>query len=94
MLILAAVLAPVFEECLFRGILLPLLARRLGTGAAVLLSSVAFASIHFHLPSLVPLCVVAVGFSLGYLYAGSLWVPIVMHALFNGVNLSLLLLIR
>lgn len=94
MLFMAIVLAPIFEECIFRGILLPLMARRFGVGPGIFLSSLIFAAIHFHMPSLVPLCTVAIGFSLGYLYSGSLWVPVTMHALFNGINLGLLLLIR
>lgn len=94
MLFMAVVLAPVFEECLFRGILLPLFARGFGIGTGIFLSSLLFAAIHFHMPSLVPLCVVATGFAIGYLFSGSLWVPVTMHALFNGVNLGLLLAIR
>lgn len=91
---LAVAIAPLFEECLFRGILLPILVRKTGVGAGIFITSLLFASIHFHLPSLVPLVVVAAGFSLAYLYTGTLWVPIVMHSLFNGVNLALLLAIR
>lgn len=94
MAILAVVVAPFFEECLFRGLILPLLVRRLGLGAGIFLTSLAFASIHFHFPTLIPLLVIATAFSLAYLYTRSLWVPIVMHGLFNGVNLALLLAIR
>lgn len=89
---LAMVIAPAAEEVLFRGMLLPLLMKRLGTGPAVILSSALFALIHFHVPSFFPLFVLAAGFALAYIHTGSLWVPIVMHALFNGMNLSLLLL--
>ncbi len=94
MLLLATVLAPLFEECLFRGIVLPVLLRRLGTGPAIVLSSLIFAAIHLHLPSLAPLFVVSVGFSMAYLYTGSLWAPVCMHAIFNGVNLALLYVVR
>ncbi len=94
LLFLATVLAPLFEECLFRGIVLPVLLRRLGTGPAIVLSSLIFAAIHLHLPSLAPLFVVSVGFSMAYLYTGSLWAPVCMHAIFNGVNLALLCVIR
>jgi len=93
LILLAILLAPVLEECLFRGIALPLLSRRLGTGTAVLATSLLFAAIHFHLPSFAPLCLMAVGFSVAYLYSGSLWVPITMHSLFNGVNVVLLWLL-
>ena len=89
---LAMVIAPAAEEILFRGILLPLLMKRLGAGPAVILSSVLFALIHFHVPSFFPLFVLATGLALAYIYTGSLWVPIVMHALFNGMNLAILLL--
>lgn len=91
---LAVLIAPFFEECLFRGVLLPLAARRFGTGAGVVLVSALFSAIHVHLPSAIPLFVVACGFSVAYLYSGTLWVPVLMHALFNGVNLALLLILK
>jgi membrane protease YdiL (CAAX protease family) len=91
---LAIALAPLFEETVFRGVLLPLLTRRLGLGAAVVISSILFSAIHMHLYSSAPLFVIAVGFSLAYAYTGSLWVPVVMHSLFNGVNLALMLILR
>lgn len=94
MVFLAVFAAPFFEECLFRGVLLPLLVRRLGLGAGIFLSSLAFAAIHFHLPSLIPLLIVACGFSCAYLYSRSLWVSIIMHGVFNGVNLAMLLVMR
>jgi len=89
---LAMIIAPAAEEILFRGILLPLLMKRLGAGPAVILSSALFALIHFHVPSFFPLFVLATGLALAYIYTGSLWVPIMMHALFNGMNLAILLL--
>ena len=92
LLVLAMIAAPAAEEILFRGILLPLLMKRLGAGPAVVLSSALFALIHFHVPSFFPLFVLATGLALAYIYTGSLWAPIVMHALFNGMNLAILLL--
>ena len=89
---LAMFIAPVAEEILFRGILVPLLMKRLGAGPAVILSSVLFALVHLHAPSFFPLFVLATGLALAYIYTGSLWVPIMMHALFNGMNLAILLL--
>ncbi|MBP7830107.1 MAG: CPBP family intramembrane metalloprotease [Kiritimatiellae bacterium] len=88
--LLAVGLAPVFEEVIFRGILLPLVARRWGVAAAVVAVSALFALVHGHLPSLLPLFLIAVAFSLGYIYSGSLLVPVTMHALFNGINLVML----
>lgn len=89
---LGLIVAPAAEEILFRGILLPLLMKRLGAGPAVILSSALFALIHLHVPSFFPLFVLAAGLALAYIYTRSLWVPIMMHALFNGINLAVLLL--
>ncbi len=91
---LAVVIAPVFEEILFRGVALPLFARKWGVGPAVVAVSVFFAAIHFHVPSFVPLFVIAVAFSLAYIGSGSIVVPVVMHGLFNSVNLLLLVLLK
>lgn len=94
MIVMAVAIAPVFEETLFRGILLPIVSRRFGLGAGIFITSLLFASIHFHLPSQIPLMVVAAGFSLAYVYSGALWVPILMHGLFNGVNLAMMMALR
>lgn len=91
---LAVVLAPLFEEILFRGIGLPLIARKWGAAAAVVIVSLFFAAIHFHLPSMMPLFVIAVAFSLAYIHSGSIMVPMVMHALFNGVNVAVLMILK
>ncbi len=88
--LLAVGIAPLFEELLFRGIGLPLVARRYGVIPAVVVISAIFAMIHFHIPSLVPLFIIAAAFSLGYIYYESILVPIVMHSIFNAVNLVLL----
>lgn len=92
--LLAAVIAPLFEELIFRGVALPVLGRYRGTTWAMIVLSATFAMIHFHLPSLVPLFLVAMTLSIGYVYSGSLPVPIVTHALFNLVNLTVLTLLR
>lgn len=90
---LALVIAPWAEELIFRGVLLPALGRKMGVGGAVVLSSVLFAVIHFHVPSLIPLFVFSVALSLAYIYTESIIVPIVMHALFNAVSLMVMVMI-
>jgi len=92
--VLAVVVAPVIEETCFRGMVLPLLIRHNGAGLGIVATSVLFAAIHFHLPSLGPLFGIAVAFSLAYIYTGSLVTPIVMHALFNAVSIATLLLMQ
>lgn len=92
--LLAVVIAPLFEEILFRGILLPVLARRFGVLAAVAAVSVLFALIHGHAPSLVTLFLFSVVLCAGYLFTRSLTTSIVMHALFNAVTVTILLSVR
>lgn len=87
---LAVGVAPLAEEALFRGVLLPLMTRTLGARVGIALNALLFALIHFHLPSLLPLFVLALALALAYIYTRSLIVPVVMHALFNGTTLILL----
>jgi len=92
LLLLAVVVAPLVEEALFRGILLPVLMKKMSPGTAVVVSSLLFAGIHQHLPSFAPLFALAVVLAGLYIYSGSLWAPVVLHAVFNGVSLCVLLL--
>jgi membrane protease YdiL (CAAX protease family) len=86
------IVAPVFEEIVFRGVLLPFMVRRTGFWPGILLISLLFGGMHFHLPSLLPLFLLSVLFSLAYARTQSLLVPIGMHILFNGVTVVMLLL--
>ena len=58
-----------------------------GRFPAIMISSVLFALIHGHLPSLPGLLVLAVGLALVYERCGSLWAPISMHAGFNALTI-------
>jgi hypothetical protein len=95
-LILAAavvvVLAPVFEEIFFRGLLYPALRSRMGAVPAVILDGFIFGVLHFQ--ALFMLSLVAVGVILAYLYekSGSLLTPMLTHALYNGVVVAIALL--
>ena len=84
----AVFIAPPAEEMLFRGLALPLAARRFSLPVAVILVSLVFAGIHLHIPSFVPLFAVAGAFSLAAIGTGSLIPAIVMHAIFNAVNVA------
>lgn len=92
----AALMAPVFEEFLFRGVLQPWLStnlpsRRGRTAWAVLAGGALFGAIHLE-PGAFP-TLSTLGFCFGWaaLRSGNLWVPILLHALWNG---SLVLLNR
>ncbi len=88
----AVITAPVVEEVVFRGVFLPAVARRNGMAAAIVITSMLFALIHGHPPAVLPLFTVGAFLSVSYLYTGSLLVPVLMHAVFNAVNLGALLL--
>ncbi len=90
----ATLVAPFFEELLFRGIFLPVFARHLRVGWAIACVALLFAAIHVNVASLLPLFVMSVAFSLAYLYSGNLLVPVLMHGLFNAFNLALLTALR
>lgn len=81
--LLAVVAAPISEELVFRGGIFRFLRTRVRPGLALVASSLVFAVIHVNLPSIAPLFVLAVVFSLAYERTGSLATPIVAHALFN-----------
>jgi len=92
-LILVSILAaPLYEEIVFRGVFFPYLMRRMGFWPAMLAVSAAFAAVHFHLPSMLPLFLLSLVLCRSYWRTGSLWVSIGLHALFNGVSVTILLL--
>ena len=89
----AIVVAPLFEETLFRGVLLPVLGRQLGGWKAVLISAAVFAIAHLSLGELIPLFLLGIG--LGWLRwrSGRLSCSVWMHGLWNGLTfLNLLVL--
>lgn len=87
----ALVVAPLFEEVLFRGVLLPVAGLRLGGAGAVILSAAMFAIAHLSLAELAPLFVLGLG--LGWLRwrSGRLGSAVLMHALWNGLTFMNLL---
>jgi len=89
----AVVLAPLFEETIFRGVLLPVAARELGAGWGVLLSAAVFAVAHLSLGEFPPLFMLGLG--LGWLRwsGGRLGSCVLMHALWNGLTFSNLVLL-
>jgi membrane protease YdiL (CAAX protease family) len=84
----AAALAPVAEELFFRGVLQSFFRGCLGSPwVAILLTSFFFSSLHAQASSLPSLFVLSV--VLGFLYerSGRLLAPMLVHALFNAVNM-------
>lgn len=85
-------LAPLGEEFLFRGWLLPRLARQIGPVPALVASSGVFALLHPHY-SVQMGAIFGLGLLLGWarLRSGGLKAPIALHALINGISTIFLL---
>ena len=86
-------LAPLFEEVIFRGALLPVLAKTFGNTWGIVISAFAFALAHLSVGELPPLVVLGVGLALLRLTSGRLFPCVLMHALWNGITFTNLLLI-
>jgi membrane protease YdiL (CAAX protease family) len=86
-ILIAVVAAPLTEELVFRGCLYGFLRQTGGRFVAIAVTSVLFALIHGHIPSLAGLLILAVGLSLLYEKTGSLWAPILLHGAFNGLSI-------
>jgi membrane protease YdiL (CAAX protease family) len=83
----AAVAAPLFEEVLFRGFLLPSLTKYLPVGGAILLSSFIFAAAHLSLSEVLPLTLLGMILGLVYTRSRNLLSPMVLHSAWNSVTM-------
>lgn len=89
----ASLAAPIFEEIMFRGFLLPSLTRYLPVWGAVPVSGLIFAAAHLNISEVLPLT--ALGTVLGFVYArsGNLLSSMLLHSLWNsGTLLTLFVL--
>lgn len=83
----ACIVAPLAEEVIFRGYIYPVLKRFTEPVFAAIIVSIIFAIIHHNVAALAPLAVLSVLLIVSYELTASLWAPIAIHSLFNGVNL-------
>ena len=89
----AAVAAPLFEEFLFRGFLLPSLTRYFSVWQAILISAFLFAIAHLSLSEVLPLMVLGVVLGFVYTRSRNLLAPMLLHSLWNsGTLVSLFIL--
>lgn len=88
----AILMAPIFEEVLFRGFLYGYLKRFTDGYFAALASALLFAVVHNHVGSFIPLTVLAVLLCAIYEFTGSLLAPMIVHAAFNSTSIIAMLL--
>lgn len=91
-LIVIVVLAPVFEEFIFRGLLLELIEKRMGMAVAILTTSTGFALAHGVDGLLFQRFFVGIAFGLGVYFSGSIIPAILIHATVNFIFAFRLLL--
>lgn len=92
--VVGAIIAPVVEELVFRGLLYQWLRTHAGVVVAVLLSAAIFSVVHV-IPVLLPsLFVVGLILTLAFEWSQSLWVTIALHMFQNGLAIIALYAIQ
>ena len=94
MVFIIVIAAPLVEETVFRGVLLPSLAGGFGERWGVGITVVVFAAMHLNPFSFAPVLLVGWALAVLFLRTRSLWVSIACHSVFNGVGILVLLLLR
>lgn len=82
-----ALVAAVGEELLFRGIILRLLiewTKNIHWG--VILSSILFSALHMQFFGFLPRMTLGILFGYIFIWSGTIWIPIILHFLFNGLT--------
>lgn len=79
----SAVLTPILEEILYRGIIAGQMDRFFGRIPAVLISSLLFGAMHFNVVQFVYAALLGIGLALLYLWKGKIILPILAHGLTN-----------
>ena len=92
--ITTTLLAPLFEEIIFRGVLLPTLSRDFGIILGIIVSAFIFALAHLSLAEMPPLFVLGIGLGITRIASGSLLSSVIMHSLWNGLTFLNLFLLR
>ena len=90
--LLAVVVAPITEELFFRAFIYRSLKSYFPTTGAAVVSSLFFAFMHFNILSFLPLFILGFWLCRSYEDSGNLWVPIILHGLFNGNTILVLTL--
>jgi membrane protease YdiL (CAAX protease family) len=87
--VIAGLLGPLVEEVVFRGVVFGALSDLLPGWAAIVLSALIFAALHFNMYLFVPAFIVGVALALIYARSGSLWPAVVLHSLYNLTSIVL-----
>lgn len=89
---MVSVLAPVSEELYFRGFLYPALKKRIGRIPAVIIANSFFGILHFDLLRFIPITLGGIWLTFLYERTGTIYTPIIAHAVWNGLMIGLVFL--
>lgn len=92
MVVMAVIVAPITEECCFRGCLYNILKQYSSPLLAAVASGLLFGAIHTSLAHLAQLTIFGILQCYAYEKARSLWLPIALHMLFNALSVTILFL--
>jgi hypothetical protein len=92
MLPLGGFAVPMAEELVFRGLLYRWLRRHASVAPSAVLSALVFGAVHGQLEVVAGGFVVGIVLALAYERSGSLWPPIIIHAVQNSVSIVLMFL--
>ena len=91
--ITASIAAPIFEEIMFRGFLLPSLTRYISVWGAIIISGLIFAIAHLSLSEVLPLATLGIILGVVYTRSRNLLASMFLHSLWNsGTLISLFIL--
>ncbi|WP_455663112.1 CPBP family intramembrane glutamic endopeptidase [Pradoshia sp.] len=86
----AAIISPIYEEIFYRGFLYRWLRTRLGMMGALILSSLIFTLVHIPTYNVMPVNFLSgIIFAWAYERTGSIWPPVLIHGLTNGIMVLL-----
>ncbi|MGE3960928.1 MAG: lysostaphin resistance A-like protein [Dehalococcoidia bacterium] len=82
------VVAPLSEELFFRGLVFRAVQARWGLVLGMVISGLLFSLVHFEISVVAPFWGIGMLFAFAYHRSGSLWTPVIAHAIFNGVSFA------
>ena len=87
--VLVVIIVPIAEEVFFRGIIYKWLRQRAGFLIGLLVSSVAFGTLHLAAPAIAAISVLGVLCAIVYELSDSLWTAVMVHAMNNFLVIAL-----
>ncbi|MEM7395216.1 MAG: CPBP family intramembrane glutamic endopeptidase, partial [Verrucomicrobiota bacterium] len=94
LMVFAVFVAPIVEELLFRGVVFPLLAKRIGVMPAIWMVSLLFGFVHQEIHTVIPLTLLSVAMCIAYIKTRSLLAPMLIHFISNGLTVCSLIFIK